>query len=86
MGKDSWVHKEYERRMRSVKRGVIRALGKTPDFTGVYISKDIADVMAENPYLKGKIGEDTTWELVPLKVDLDLPSNTVIYIWEDKNV
>jgi hypothetical protein len=84
---------EYERYMRSVKRGVIKAMGYEPEFTKVVISWDIAAVMLKNvaqraedgePY-RAEIGTDTTWETVPLTVDPDLPRWSVIYIWkEDK--
>ena len=82
---------EYELRMRSVKRGVIRALGSTPEFTKVVVSGNIAAEMEKNvchrdPDNVGKIGYDTTWELVPLTVDHDLPNDTVIYTWEWSDV
>ena len=83
--------KEYELRMRSVKRGVIRALGNTPMFTRVVVSGNIADAMEKNVCHRDadspwNIGEDTTWELVPLTVDHDLPNDTVIYTWEWNDV
>ncbi len=90
-GSPTWPHAEYERRMRSVKRGVIRALGYTPDFTGVYISKDIEDemesfVVHREGYKKSdrEIDGNITWETIPLKTDPELPSDTVIYIWNEE--
>ena len=82
---------DYELRIRAVKRGVIRALGSTPEFTKVVVSANLADEIQKNVCHRdvdnpGKIGEDTTWELVPLTVDHDLPNDTVIYTWEWNDV
>jgi hypothetical protein len=85
------VIEEYERYMRAVKRGVIKAMGYKPEFTKVIISWDIAAEMkkfvthraeAGEPYI-AEIGADTTWETVPLTVDLELPRWSVIYLWDE---
>ena len=73
--------KEYELKMRAVKRCIIRDLGEAPTFKTVYISSDIAAEMQRRPYIKGEIGVDTTWELIPLKVDTDLRKESVVYVW-----
>lgn len=75
---------EWELRMRAVKRGIITAIGHAPEFTCVYVSKDIASEMQESTNLKGGVGDDTTFETVPLKVNHDLPTQSVIYIWNEE--
>ncbi len=83
---------EYEKYMRSVKRGIIKAMGYKPQFTKVVISEDIAAVMEKNvthraadgqAYIAVSIGNDTTWETVPLTVDSELPRWSVIYLWDE---
>ena len=74
----------WERRMRSTKRGIIRAMGgKAPDFTCVWVSEDIADAIREDTMILSPIGDDTTYELIPLKVDIELPVDTVIFLWKE---
>ena len=76
------ISTQWENHMRKVKRGVIRALRTDVHFTGVYVSRDLADKIQHDTGLIGEVGDDTTFEAIPLKVDNDLPLMTVIYIWE----
>jgi hypothetical protein len=80
----SGISMGWERRMRATKRGIIRAMAYTPEFTAVYVSSDIAEEIQESTEMIVKVGNDTTFELVPLKVDEELPDNTVIYIWNEE--
>jgi hypothetical protein len=72
--------------MRAVKRSIIRTLGYTPSFTFVYVSNDIAEEIQNTTGVIGLVGDDTTFERIQLKVDHDLPDNSVVYLWEDKDV
>jgi hypothetical protein len=74
----------WELRMRATKRGIIRVMGNTPEFTAVYVSRDIAEEIQESTGMITKVGKDTTFELVPLKMDGSLPDQTVIYIWNEE--
>ena len=74
----------WEMRMRAVKRGIITAMGYAPEFTSVYVSEDIAEVIKQDTKIIATVGTDTTFESVPLKVNTALPSTTVIYIWKEK--
>jgi hypothetical protein len=80
----SGISMGWERRMRATKSGIIRAMAYTPEFTAVYVSRDIAEEIQESTNMIVKIGNDTTFELVPLKTDGELPDNTVIYIWNEE--
>jgi hypothetical protein len=79
---------EWECRMRAIKRSIIKAFGDVspPNFTCVYVSSDIAEEIQRSTKLISEVGHDTTFEQVPLKVDHELPDNSVVYIWEGKNV
>ncbi len=72
--------KEYEKRMRAVKRCVISHSPANTGFDKVLISSDIAEEIAKNPYMHDKDFEDSTWEGVPLRVDENLPTCSVVYI------
>lgn len=78
------ISTEWEKHIRAVKRGIIRALSIAPDFTGVYVSEDIADAIQRDTGLIAKVVGNTTFERTPLFVDKELPNQTVIYTWEAK--
>jgi hypothetical protein len=80
------ISTDWERRIRATKRGIFRALGYSPVFTGVYVSEDIAQEIQATTGVIGSVGDDTTFELIPLRVDHELPIKSVVYIWEDKHV
>jgi hypothetical protein len=84
MVETSGISMGWERRIRATKRGIIRAMAYTPEFTAVYVSRDIAEEIQASTEMIVKIGEDTTFELVPLKMDGSLPNQTVIYLWNEE--
>ncbi len=80
------ISTKWERRMRAIKRGVIKAMGFTPEFTGVIVSNDIAEEIQQSTKLIGSVGDNTTFEGTPLGVDHELPEDSVVYVWEVKDV
>jgi hypothetical protein len=76
----------WERHLRKVKASIIKALGYCPNFTFVMVSNDLAEEIQQSTGIIGLVGDNTTFEGTQLKVDSDLPSISVVYIWEDKNV
>jgi hypothetical protein len=72
--------------MRAVKRSIIQNLGYLPNFTFVYISNDIGEEIQGTTCIIGLVGDNTTFEGTQLKVDHKLPDNSVVFIWEAKDV
>lgn len=76
---------KWELDIRKIKKSIIRNTSNLPKFKAVYISSDIADEIKRTTLSREAgertIGEDHTFETVPLKVDPELPIGGIVYVW-----